>query len=111
MTRVRSVKRVLIAYETVEGTGVQLHRAFGYEEVSLFDPLLMLGDFRADKRPEDYFAGFPLHPHREIETVAGAVALAVDRQFFSSLIFSNQLPTQQNQGSLIPDDEPTIYPY
>jgi len=68
MTQVRAVERVLRAYPTVEGAGVRLHRAFGNYEVPQFDPFLMLDDFRA-KRPEDYLAGFPTHPHRGIETV------------------------------------------
>ena len=65
----RTVERVFAAYQTIEGAGVRLHRAFGYEEVPLFDPFLMLDDFRAGTRPEDYLAGFPWHPHRGIETV------------------------------------------
>src|SRR5271169_5064722 len=69
MAEVRSVERLFRAYETIEGAGVRLHRAFGYEETPLFDPFLMLDDFRAGKRPEDYLAGFPWHPHRGIETV------------------------------------------
>ena len=69
MAEVRSVERLFMAYETIEGAGVRLHRAFGYEEVPLFDPFLMLDDFRAGKKPEDYLAGFPWHPHRGIETV------------------------------------------
>jgi len=68
MKQVRTVERILIAYATVEGAGVRLHRAFGYYEVPQFDPFLMLDDFRA-QRPEDYLAGFPPHPHRGIETV------------------------------------------
>jgi hypothetical protein len=68
MTRVRGVERILSAYATVEGAGVRLHRAFGYYEVPQFDPFLMLDDFRSP-RNEDYFAGFPSHPHRGIETV------------------------------------------
>jgi len=68
MTQVRPVERILRAYPTVEGAGVHLHRAFGSYEVPQFDPFLMLDDFRA-RRPEDYLAGFPTHPHRGIETV------------------------------------------
>ena len=68
MTRVRAVERILTAYETMEGAGVRLHRAFGYYEVPQFDPFLMLDDFWSS-RPEDYLAGFPSHPHRGIETV------------------------------------------
>jgi quercetin 2,3-dioxygenase len=64
----RQVEHVLRSRPTVEGAGVKLHRAFGYNEVSMFDPFLMLDDFGSDD-PEDYLAGFPWHPHRGIETV------------------------------------------
>jgi hypothetical protein len=53
---------------TIEGAGVRLRRAFGYNEVPRFDPFLMLDDFHSDN-PDDYLAGFPWHPHRGIETV------------------------------------------
>ena len=68
MPRIRSIAQRASSRETIEGAGVRLRRAFGYREVPLFDPFLMLDDFRAD-RPEDYRAGFPWHPHRGIETV------------------------------------------
>jgi redox-sensitive bicupin YhaK (pirin superfamily) len=68
MPQVRPVTQILRARETIEGAGVRLHRAFGYSQIPLFDPFLMLDDFRAD-RPEDYLKGFPWHPHRGIETV------------------------------------------
>jgi redox-sensitive bicupin YhaK (pirin superfamily) len=68
MPHQRSVAQVLVAKETIEGAGVRLHRAFGYNELPLFDPFLMLDDFRAT-HPKDYLAGFPWHPHRGIETV------------------------------------------
>jgi quercetin 2,3-dioxygenase len=77
MKQVRTVERLLTAYPTVEGAGVQLHRAFGYYEVPQFDPFLMLDDFRAP-RPEDYLAGFPSHPHRGIETVTYMLDGAVE---------------------------------
>ena len=53
---------------TIEGAGVHLRRAFGFPEVPLFDPFLMLDDFRGDK-PDQYIKGFPWHPHRGIETI------------------------------------------
>jgi len=68
MPQAREISRVLVSRETLEGAGVRLHRAFGYSQIPLFDPFLMLDDFRAE-RPEDYLAGFPWHPHRGIETV------------------------------------------
>lgn len=68
MPPVRTIARTFPARHTIEGAGVHLHRAFGSSEVPLFDPFLMLDDFRSD-RPEEYLAGFPWHPHRGIETV------------------------------------------
>jgi quercetin 2,3-dioxygenase len=54
--------------ETMEGAGVRLRRAFGNDQVPLFDPFLLLDRF-GSANPEDYLAGFPWHPHRGIETV------------------------------------------
>jgi redox-sensitive bicupin YhaK (pirin superfamily) len=68
MSETRTIVKKSLSRETMEGAGVRLHRAFGYNEIPDFDPFLMLDDFRAD-RPKDYLAGFPWHPHRGIETV------------------------------------------
>ena len=56
------------ASKTIEGAGVKLHRAFGFDNPSSNDPFLLFDDFRNDKI-EDYQAGFPWHPHRGIETI------------------------------------------
>lgn len=64
----RKIKRLFHSRATLEGAGVHLKRAFGNPEVPLFDPFLMLDDFRSD-RPEYYLKGFPWHPHRGIETI------------------------------------------
>ncbi|MDR3561153.1 MAG: pirin family protein [Negativicutes bacterium] len=64
----KRIDRILQAKPTMEGAGVRLKRAFGYEEVPLFDPFLMLDDFHSSQ-PADYLAGFPWHPHRGIETI------------------------------------------
>ena len=53
---------------TLKGAGVHLYRIFGYHEVPLFDPFLLLDHFGSDN-PDDYLKGFPWHPHRGIETV------------------------------------------
>lgn len=77
MTRERTIAWRSSSRETIEGAGVRLRRAFGFPEVPLFDPFLMLDDFRAE-RPEDYRAGFPWHPHRGIETVTYMLAGRVE---------------------------------
>ena len=56
------------ATPTIEGAGVQLHRAFGFNSPETHDPFLLFDDFRNDS-PESYLAGFPWHPHRGIETI------------------------------------------
>ena len=65
---IRKISRILESKPTIEGAGVHLKRVFGYNEVSLLDPFLLLDDFHSN-RPSDYIAGFPWHPHRGIETV------------------------------------------
>jgi quercetin 2,3-dioxygenase len=64
----RRAIRVARSTPTIEGAGVHLKRALGFDEVPLFDPFLLLDDFRSGS-PERYRAGFPWHPHRGIETV------------------------------------------
>lgn len=56
------------AIPTLEGAGVKLHRAFGFQDPSELDPFLLFDDFRND-RPQDFERGFPWHPHRGIETI------------------------------------------
>src|SRR5947208_7145525 len=74
---IRPVKGIFQTKPHLEGAGVKLQRAFGFGNTSEFDPFLLFDDFRND-HPEDYLAGFPLHPHRGIETItyvlAGTVA-------------------------------------
>lgn len=56
------------ATPTMEGAGVKLYRAFGFQDPSELDPFLLFDDFRND-RAEDFEKGFPWHPHRGIETI------------------------------------------
>jgi redox-sensitive bicupin YhaK (pirin superfamily) len=65
---IRNIDKILKSRPTIEGAGVHLDRVFGYHEVPLLDPFLLLDDFHSDN-PDDYIAGFPWHPHRGIETV------------------------------------------
>mgnify|MGYP000210128752 CR=1 FL=1 len=53
----------------VDGAGVHLVRVLGPDTVKEFDPVLMLDSFDSTN-PPDYTAGFPMHPHRGIETIS-----------------------------------------
>lgn len=64
----RPISSATQAKPTMEGAGVKLHRAFGFQDPDMFDPFLLFDDFRND-RPADFEAGFPWHPHRGIETI------------------------------------------
>jgi redox-sensitive bicupin YhaK (pirin superfamily) len=68
MPTIRKIRKVLKSKPTIEGAGVHLKRAFGFSEVPVFDPFLLLDDFRSDN-PDHYVKGFPWHPHRGIETI------------------------------------------
>ena len=48
MVKTRKIKKVLKGKPTIEGAGVHLKKAFGFSEVPMFDPFLMLDDFRSD---------------------------------------------------------------
>jgi redox-sensitive bicupin YhaK (pirin superfamily) len=64
----RQIMKIMKSIPTLEGAGVHLKRAFGYHDVPLFDPFLLLDDFHSDN-PAHYQNGFPWHPHRGIETI------------------------------------------
>lgn len=53
---------------TQDGAGVRLVRVLSNRTVAAYDPLLMLDSFDSTD-PSDYLAGFPMHPHRGIETI------------------------------------------
>jgi quercetin 2,3-dioxygenase len=68
MTTPRRIRRVFKSRPIIQGAGVHLMQAFGHREMPLFDPFLLLDDFRSNN-PDHYLNGFPWHPHRGIETI------------------------------------------
>jgi quercetin 2,3-dioxygenase len=76
MTGLRKVLRVVEPQPVLEGAGVRLKRVFPSRELDFPDPFLLLDHFGSDD-PADYLAGFPMHPHRGIETVTYMLAGAV----------------------------------
>ena len=71
------IRKVVKSRPTIEGAGVHLHRAIGWGRPELYDPFLLLDDFRSDE-PDLYVKGFPWHPHRGIETITYVLRGEVD---------------------------------
>lgn len=65
----RKVQSKVKGFRTTDGAGVSLVRVLGNTTTKEFDPFLMLDSFDSTE-PSDYTAGFPLHPHRGIETIS-----------------------------------------
>lgn len=65
----RKISQQVRGYRTKDGAGVSLVRVLGDGTVQEYDPILMLDSFDSTN-PEDYTAGFPMHPHRGIETIS-----------------------------------------
>lgn len=65
----RTITRHIRGFKTQDGAGVNLVRVLGHEIVHDYDPILLLDSFDSTN-PADYIAGFPLHPHRGIETIS-----------------------------------------
>lgn len=64
----RKVEKQVKGFRTQDGAGVSLVRVLGNKTAGDFAPFLMLDAFDSTD-PDDYTAGFPMHPHRGIETV------------------------------------------
>lgn len=65
----RKSRQIAEGYRTQDGAGVNLVRVLSNRTVHEFDPFLMLDSFDSTN-PDDYTAGFPIHPHRGIETIS-----------------------------------------
>ncbi len=69
----REVVEIIEPQWVREGAGVKLRRTIGSSSFDHLDPFLLLDHF-GSHNPEDYIRGFPMHPHRGIETVTYMLA-------------------------------------
>lgn len=65
----RKIKNQITGFRTKDGAGVNLVRVLGHGTIEEYDPILMLDSFDS-VNPDEYTAGFPIHPHRGIETIS-----------------------------------------
>ena len=64
----RKIARIIEPRTVMEGAGVKLIRSIATSDLDHVDPFLLFDHF-GSKDPADYIKGFPMHPHRGIETV------------------------------------------
>ncbi|MFC1529384.1 pirin family protein [Gemmatimonadota bacterium] len=74
--QVRATGQAIKPGVVMEGAGVRLQRSIATARVDHHDPFLLFDHFGSDN-PDDYMAGFPMHPHRGIETVTYVLRGAV----------------------------------
>ncbi len=107
----RKISKVFRLNQTLEGAGVHLKRGFGYTEVPQFDPFLLFDDF-SNTEAEKYRAGFPMHPHRGIETVTyileGEVAHR-DSLGNKGVIGSGDVQWMTAGGGIVHEEMPVVH--
>jgi quercetin 2,3-dioxygenase len=75
-SKLRKIERIIEPQTVMEGAGVKVRRSIATRELNYLDPFLLWDHFGATDR-QDYEAGFPMHPHRGIETVTYMLTGAV----------------------------------
>jgi redox-sensitive bicupin YhaK (pirin superfamily) len=65
----REVRESIQPQIVIEGAGVRLRRSFGPSRENPVDPFLLFDHFAFNDPIEGPIVGFPMHPHRGIETV------------------------------------------
>jgi len=64
----RVVQDVVTPIAVSDGAGVRLKRSIATERLDHLDPFFLFDHFGSENS-DDYMAGFPMHPHRGIETI------------------------------------------
>jgi hypothetical protein len=69
MNNLRQIQTVIAPQYVIEGAGVLLRRSIAPRVSNEFDPFLLFDHFAFNDPIEGPIRGFPMHPHRGIETV------------------------------------------
>ena len=64
----RGLQEVVTPIAASDGAGVRLRRSIATERLDHLDPFFLFDHFGSENA-DDYIAGFPMHPHRGIETI------------------------------------------
>ena len=106
----RKVARVIQPEATSDGAGVKLKRSIATRELNYLDPFLLFDHFGSENS-DDYIAGFPMHPHRGIETVTYMLAGAVkhrDSSGNSGIIRAGDVQWMTAGGGIMHEEMPQL---
>ena len=108
--RSRKVARVIQPEVTSDGAGVKLKRSIATRTLDYLDPFLLFDHFGSENSA-DYIAGFPMHPHRGIETVTYMLAGAVkhrDSSGNSGIIRAGDVQWMTAGGGIMHEEMPQL---
>lgn len=108
----RKIENIIEPQPVIEGAGVRLKRSIGTRTLDYLDPFLLLDHF-ASRNPDDYEAGFPMHPHRGIETVTYVLSGAVhhrDSLGNSGSIGAGDVQWMTAGGGIMHEEMPQVRP-
>lgn len=71
--QIRPVLKIIEPVRMTDGAGVKLRRSIGTQSLNYLDPFLQFDHF-GSRSPEEYQRGFPMHPHRGLETITYVLA-------------------------------------
>jgi redox-sensitive bicupin YhaK (pirin superfamily) len=106
----RKVTRVIQPEATSDGAGVKLKRSIASRTLDYLDPFLLFDHFGSENS-DDYIAGFPMHPHRGIETVTYMLAGAVkhrDSSGNSGIIRAGDVQWMTAGGGIMHEEMPQL---
>lgn len=106
----RTVASVIEPEATSDGAGVKLKRSIATHTLDYLDPFLLFDHFGSENSA-DYIAGFPMHPHRGIETVTYMLAGAVkhrDSSGNSGIIRAGDVQWMTAGGGIMHEEMPQL---
>jgi redox-sensitive bicupin YhaK (pirin superfamily) len=109
MNQPRKIKNIIEPRMVMEGAGVLLRRSIAPHATNRFDPFLLFDHFAFNDPLEGPMRGFPMHPHRGIETVTYMLEGSVNHRDSlgnSGLIGAGDVQWMTSGGGILHEEMP-----
>ena len=113
MSEIRKVKNIIEPKFVMEGAGVRLLRSISPQVSNTFDPFLLFDHFAFNDPTDGKNPGFPMHPHRGIETVTYILDGSVrhrDSLGNSGTIGAGDVQWMTSGGGIMHEEMPEVGP-